>query len=147
MGLSREIHDSVLQLFESFFASWCRVGIRFCPFRDNDNLTSSLAPQVVDMYTFRSDMRTCLSTPDGPFRTQNYSPLLHNAILAVGLRLWQGDQVQPFPELVVIKDGILQVSDAEMASVICYNHSRSFVETEAERPMLSTIRGLLLIAS
>lgn len=99
------------------------------------------------MYTFRTDMRSCLSSSDGPVRTQNYSPLLHNAILAVGLRLWQGDQVQPFPDLVFIKDGTLQVSDAEMASVICYHQARTFVETEAERPMLSTIRGLLLVAS
>lgn len=146
LGLTREMHDSVLQLFEAFFASWCRVRLSSSSRIVAELIGLAFTLQVVDMYSFRADMAICLA-PGGPTRTQNYSPMLHNACLAVGLRLWQGDQVQPFPELVVVKNGALEACDAERASAVCYHHARSFVEDEAERPMLSTIRGLLLVAS
>lgn len=103
------------------------------------------------MYNFRRDLVICLS-PDGPPRTSFYSPLLHNIILAYGCTLWKGEQVQPFPPVNRSSSSFVDVpplgrvaeTDSELAAAAFYHKARLLVESETERPMLSTVRGMLI---
>ncbi|GAA6048761.1 hypothetical protein JCM3770_003948 [Rhodotorula araucariae] len=145
LGIDRETHDAVLDLFEAFFAPWCAV---------------------VDMPAFRRDMRVCLDASGAatPTRTDFYSPMLHNSILALGCFLHKGDRVKAFPPVNLAAASLrlyphgpstffaeqadpTQLPAADLASVAFYNHARAMVELECERPMLSTVRALLFIAS
>ncbi|KAI5477156.1 hypothetical protein MNV49_006812 [Pseudohyphozyma bogoriensis] len=143
VGISLETHNSILDMFDAFFAPWCLV---------------------TDMARFRDDMRRCLSAPIGSVRqrTAYYSPMLHNAILAIGSFLWRGSQVPPFPRVnrdsVALRDhpsappttfpydrdGLV---DSDYASRAFYNTAMTYFPSEGDRPMLSTVRALMLIAS
>lgn len=64
-GFDQPLHDHLLQLFFSYFNSWC------CWTSEE---------------LFRRDMDLCLGdTDDAPERTSYYSPLLHNAILSLAV--------------------------------------------------------------
>lgn len=148
LGIDRETHDTILDLFESFFAPWC---------------------VVVDMRKFRRDMHACLalsssSTGATPTRTDFYSPMLHSAILALGCFLHKGPRVRPFPPInlnsatlklypsgpsTFFKDqaDLSRIATADLAAIALYNHAKAMFELECEAPLLSTVRGLLFIAS
>ncbi|GJN94165.1 hypothetical protein Rhopal_007239-T1 [Rhodotorula paludigena] len=148
LGIDRETHDTILDLFESFFAPWC---------------------VVVDMRKFRRDMHACLalsssSTGATPTRTDFYSPMLHSAILALGCFLHKGPRMRPFPPInldsatlklypsgpsTFFKDqaDLSRIATADLAAIALYNHAKAMFELECEAPLLSTVRGLLFIAS
>ncbi|GAA6023162.1 hypothetical protein JCM10207_005747 [Rhodosporidiobolus poonsookiae] len=81
---------------------------------------------------FRRDMACCLakSVPSPPIRLSNYSPLLHCAILAIACS---------FKDDPRLADGTSSEKLAKKA--------KAAMEDEAERPMLSALRGLLLLGS
>lgn len=105
------LHDSLLALFFCYFNPWCW----WC-----------------DEEAFRRDMAACLgsSLPSPPTRLSGYSPLLHNAILALACALSDDRRA---------KDSSAPKSLARQA--------KAFVEDEGERPTLSTLQGLLLVGS
>lgn len=146
LGIDLATHDALLDLFEAFFAPWC---------------------VVVDMPSFRRDMRICLaaqsSTP-APSRTDFYSPMLHNAILALACNLYRGPRITvPFPQinsnapvlrlfpygpstfLAEAEQGNLD--STELAALAFYNQARASLELECENPMLSAVRGLICASS
>ncbi|GAA5893592.1 hypothetical protein JCM6882_007858 [Rhodosporidiobolus microsporus] len=84
----------------------------------------------VDEKAFRSDMELALSQPEPSFRTSSYSSLLHLAIVAQGA--WFSDDPRTQDESVV-------------ESLITRAHS--LVLEEGDRPMLSTVQGLLVVAN
>jgi len=126
--ISRETHDSLLDLFGSFFAPWCIV---------------------LDMDQFKQGMCRCLtnSAQHPPlYRSTHYSPFLHNAVLSLACTLWKGGQVQPFP----FPDPTLHPNHLEPAAVASnafYDQAMRLVEGEMTRPIVSTVRGMMLIAS
>ncbi|BGP20612.1 hypothetical protein JCM10213v2_008775 [Rhodosporidiobolus nylandii] len=144
--ITPETHDDLLDLFEAFFSPWCGV---------------------VDMKRFREDMKVCLASPGygeapAPTRTDFYSPMLHNAILALACSLHKGPRVKkPFPpidkslpalQLYPLGPSTFFAEQAELdgpdlAAVAFYNQAKATFESECERPMLSTVRALLFIAS
>ncbi|GAA5871785.1 hypothetical protein JCM1840_003999 [Sporobolomyces johnsonii] len=149
LGISRQTHDDILDLFEAFFAPWC---------------------MVIDMPRFRQDMQLSLSRPFGPSqppaptRTDFYSPMLHNAVLALGCFLHKGDRVKPFPPVNLAASALklypqgtstffspefdtTKLPTSDLAAIAFYNHASAAMELEAECPMLSTVRALFLIAS
>lgn len=105
------LHDSLLALFFCYFNPWCW----WC-----------------DEEAFRRDMAACLgsSLPSPPTRLSGYSPLLHNAILALACALSDDRRA---------KESSAPKSLARQA--------KAFVEDEGERPTLSTLQGLLLVGS
>ncbi|GAA6020766.1 hypothetical protein JCM10207_002016 [Rhodosporidiobolus poonsookiae] len=144
LGITREVHDNLLDYFEAFFAPWC---------------------MVIDVQRFRQDMTTCLgpsSTP-APTRTDFYSPMLHNAVLALACSLYRGPRViKPFPPVnsaapalglfpngpsCFLAEQAETLEPAELAAFAFYNQAKASLERECERPMLSTVRALLFIAS
>ncbi|BGP02993.1 hypothetical protein NBRC10513v2_006720 [Rhodotorula toruloides] len=88
----------------------------------------------VEEAAFRHDLAVCLtidpSRPTPPVRTSAYSPLLHNALLSLACSLSDGERLR-------------DRSDAKELS----GRAKALVEDEGERPMLSTLQGLLLLGS
>lgn len=133
--ISRETHDNLLDLFGSFFAPWCIV---------------------VDMPQFKTAMHACLtassnsnSSPSS-YRSTHYSPFLHNALLSLACTLWKGGQVQPFPFPAAARysAGIgLGLEPAAVASNAFYEQAKVLMEGEMTRPIVSTVRGMMLVAS
>lgn len=76
-------------------------------------------------------MHACLSlTPgSGPTRTSHYSPVLHNALLASACQL--SDDIR--------------ANDSVAAALLRASQHELFIE--GDRPTLSTIQGVLLIAN
>jgi hypothetical protein len=87
--------------------------------------------------------------------------MLHNAILALGCALYRGTQVEPFQDVNASSAALVNhpfvppvllpydeegITSADLASRAFYGTATGYLEAEAERPMLSTVRGLLLIA-
>ncbi|GAA6038689.1 hypothetical protein JCM8097_002347 [Rhodosporidiobolus ruineniae] len=144
LGITREAHDNLLDLFEAFFATWCNI---------------------VDMKRFRQDMATCLSSDPlsapAPTRTDFYSPMLHNAILALSCPFYRGPRIKnPFPSINPSAP-VLQTfpfgpstffdeatdDPVDLASRAFYVQARASFDIEVERPMLSTVRALFLVSS
>jgi hypothetical protein len=78
-------------------------------------------------------MAICLSTSSPsppPERTSFYSPLLHNAILSLAVAYCDDPRVRN------VEAGLFFASVAKDA-----------IEIEVERPMLSTVQGLMLLGS
>ncbi|GEM10769.1 cytoplasmic protein [Rhodotorula toruloides] len=88
----------------------------------------------VEEAAFRHDLTVCLtldpSHPTPPVRTSAYSPLLHNALLSLACSLSDDQRLR-------------DRADAKELS----GRAKSLVEDEGERPMLSTLQGLLLLGS
>ncbi|WRT69882.1 uncharacterized protein IL334_006873 [Kwoniella shivajii] len=96
---------------------------------------------LVDIDRFRSDMYLCTEnssnqTGNNNNRTDNYSPLLHNALLALSTSHLRFKQSQKAPSNVLLDDGWTN---------ILLSHACMQIEWEVERPLLSTVRGLILI--
>ncbi|KAI0248581.1 hypothetical protein BJV78DRAFT_785226 [Lactifluus subvellereus] len=111
VGLTRLEHDRLLDLLFQFFTSWC---LRIIP------------------KLFQRDMHRCLSIPDiyPPLKTAHYSPMLHNALLAVATA---------FSDDPTIKNPDARRQFAEKA--------RSCFEKECEFPKLSAITALSILAN
>ncbi|GJN93253.1 hypothetical protein Rhopal_006300-T1 [Rhodotorula paludigena] len=105
-----ELHEDLLARFFAYFNTWCLW---------------------VDEDSFRRDLALCLSSnPLAPSRTSFYSPLLHNAIIALACAL----------------SNDTRVSDRSAARA-CAARAKALLEDEGERPQLSTQQGLLLVGS
>ena len=99
-----------LDLLFKFFTSWC---LRIIP----------------DL--FLKDMFRALSVPRNqvPPKTPHYSPMLHNAIMALALAFSD----EPFGDL---------------KTRTCYaNHAKSFIEAECRRPNLSVVHAFSVLAT
>ncbi|KAI0260216.1 hypothetical protein BC834DRAFT_973601 [Gloeopeniophorella convolvens] len=109
--LTRAEHDRLLDLLFRFFTSW---GLR-------------VIPQL-----FQRDMQRCLSLPGSqpPLKTAHYSPMLHNAMLAVATA---------FSDDPMIKDPAARRQFADSA--------KSYLEDECELPKLSAMTALSLLAN
>ena len=84
--------------------------------------------QVVREKAFRRDMMRCLISPSVT-RSANYSPLLHNAILATACIQHEDPRC-----------------DAAAAEAFVQK-SQQYLNEEGSRPMLSTCQGIQLIGS
>lgn len=105
-----ELHEDLLARFFTYFNIWCLW---------------------VDEDSFRRDLALCLSSnPLAPPRTSFYSPLLHNAIIALACALSNDPRV----------------SD-RLAARACAARAKALLEDEGERPQLSTQQGLLVVGS
>lgn len=104
-------HDRLLGLLFRFFTSW---GLRVIP------------------KLFQRDMHRCLSLPTSlpPLKTAHYSPMLHNALLAVATA---------FSDDPAIKDPITRQKFSDKA--------KSYLEDECERPKLSAMTALSILAN
>jgi hypothetical protein len=104
-------HDRLLDLLFRFFTSW---GLRVIP------------------KLFQRDMHRCLSLPSSlsPLKTAHYSPMLHNALLAVATA---------FSDDPAIKDPLTRQQFADKA--------KSYLEDECERPKLSAMTALSILAN
>jgi len=109
--LTREEHDRLLFLLFRFFTSW---GLRIIPKQ------------------FQRDMHRCLTMPSSspPLKTAHYSPMLHNALLAVATA---------FSDNPAIKDPATRRLYADKA--------RSCLESECELPKLSAMTALSILAN
>ncbi|BGP19681.1 hypothetical protein JCM10213v2_007777 [Rhodosporidiobolus nylandii] len=88
--------------------------------------------QWVDEPAFRREMGHCLSTTSSspPSRTSNYSTLLHCALLSIACAFKDDERT----------------NDGSAARALSAK-AKAAMDTEGERPMLSTLRGLLLLGS
>ncbi|KAI0056567.1 hypothetical protein BV25DRAFT_1920908 [Artomyces pyxidatus] len=109
--LSRPEHDKILDLMFRFFTSWC---LRVIP------------------ELFLLDMHRSLSVPRSQptLITAHYSPLLHNALMAVG---------SAFSDDPGVRNEAARRKYADKA--------RDCLEVECERPKLSAVIGLSILAN
>jgi hypothetical protein len=109
--LTRVEHDQLLALLFRFFTSW---GLRIIP------------------KLFQRDMYRCLTGPNlsPPLKTAHYSPMLHNALLAVATA---------FSEDSAIK--------APATRQLFADKAKSFLEAECELPKLSAMTALSILAN
>ena len=85
---------------------------------------------MLEQKDFEQDMRSCLSTNNPQmWRKSYYSPLLHNAILANAVGLLN----DPSLNTIAIRDQFA-------------NQAVNQVHSEMQRPMISTIYGLVFLA-
>ncbi|KAK4688188.1 hypothetical protein P7C73_g1920, partial [Tremellales sp. Uapishka_1] len=114
--ITKTIHDDALETFAAYYAPWCAV---------------------VDMSAFTKDLIicNCVSRKPKPIpppkRTVAYSPLLHNAVVYMGLQLLR----DVWPESFKALQG-------------CFNtHCSRLIEEEAGDPGPGTVRALNLMSS
>ncbi|TFK48724.1 hypothetical protein OE88DRAFT_1663816 [Heliocybe sulcata] len=109
--LDRADHDFLLDLCFKFFTSWCM----------------RVVPELFlrDMYLYLSVAETEL-----PPKTPHYSPMLHNALLALSLA---------FSDKPHLKD----INTRRMFA----NQAKQDIEKECDRPSISVVHGLSLIGS
>ncbi|KAI5479510.1 hypothetical protein MNV49_003452 [Pseudohyphozyma bogoriensis] len=74
-GMDRALHDNIVDLYFSYFNSWCCWA----------------SPKL-----FKRDMQICLAPNSTTIRTSFYSPLLHNTILSLGLNYSDDPRVRKF---------------------------------------------------
>lgn len=79
------------------------------------------------MPLFRADLSTLSSRPPHLARTAHYSPLLHNSIIGLSIRFSS-----------VLRPEVLP---------LIASHAKKFVLEELDSPLLSTVRGLMTLAS
>ena len=109
--LTHDTWSRLLGLLFRYFTSW---GLRIIP------------------KLFLRDMHRCLTIPSFslPLKTAHYSPMLHNALLAVATA---------FSDDPVIKDFATRQQYADKA--------KSFLENECELPKLSAMTALSILAN
>ncbi|XP_006455146.1 hypothetical protein AGABI2DRAFT_209475, partial [Agaricus bisporus var. bisporus H97] len=109
--MDRRGHDKILDLVFKFYTSWC---LRIVP------------------PLFLRDMYRALKIPRNqtPPRLSHYSPMLHNAVLALGTG---------FSDDPTIRDLKTRLYFLEKA--------KSYIENECSRPHISVVNALSLIAS
>ena len=114
--INRTMHDRAIQHFESFYAPWC---------------------MIVDIPAFLREMATInaeTSTAATAFpiiRTPNYSPLLHNCVVYMGMYLLRDE----WPD-------VMKTFEAVFAP-----HCSVYIRQETESPTLSTVRALNLLST
>lgn len=109
--LDRPSHDKALDLLFKFFTSWC---LRIIP------------------ALFLRDMYRALSVPhsQAPPRTPHYSPMLHNALVALALAFADDPKLR------------------DLKSRQCFaNYAKSFIEAECRKPNLSVVHALSVLSS
>jgi len=106
--LDRPTHDRALDLLFKFFTSWC---LRIVP------------------ALFLRDMCRALGPSQTPPKTPHYSPMLHNALVALALSFAD----EPFND---IKTRQIYASVA-----------KSFIEAECRKPNLSVVHALSVLSS
>ena len=99
----------LLDILFRFYTSWC---LRVIP------------------ELFLRDMYRVITAPHGPIRAAHYSPMLHNALLAVATA---------FSDTPTVKDPQVRKEFASKA--------KGYLEYECERPTLSTVAALSMLAS
>ncbi|PPQ76231.1 hypothetical protein CVT26_008583 [Gymnopilus dilepis] len=109
--LDRKSHDRALDLLFKFFTSWC---LRIVP------------------ALFLRDMYRALSVPPGypPPKTPHYSPMLHNALVALGLAFLDDYKYR----------------DLRVRQYFA-NTAKSWIEAECQKPNLSVVNALGVLAS
>lgn len=70
---------------------------------------------------------------DQPVRNQQYSPFLHNVLLAVACLL--------------APKNVIAANTSALAAVAFAEHAHGMIDDEAKRPMTTTVRGLMLLAT
>lgn len=113
LHIDKTTHDNALDLFAAYYAPWC---------------------MVVDMPNFTRDLVVCNTFSSGvhtPRRTDHYSPLLHCAVLYLGIHY--GRQHWP------------QLSEQYCSGYLQY--CMNLMITELPSPTLSTLRGVNLLAT
>ncbi|ORY35089.1 fungal-specific transcription factor domain-domain-containing protein [Naematelia encephala] len=96
---------------------------------------------LVDIDRFRSDLIKCTSQASFSQnsdcnRTDDYSPLLHNALLALGSLHTRSKHLHD--------RSYVDMPDETVANTLI-SQACGMLEWEAERPLLSTVRGLILV--
>ncbi|KAF7296278.1 hypothetical protein HMN09_01097100 [Mycena chlorophos] len=112
LPFGRAQHDVFLDLVTKFFTSWC---MRVIP------------------ALFRRDMYRYLTHPPNSatkLKTAHYSPMLHNALLALGCAYSDDPRIR---------------SVSFRRSIVA--HAKSFIEAEVVRPDVSVVNALALIGS
>ncbi|KAF6746001.1 fungal-specific transcription factor domain-containing protein [Ephemerocybe angulata] len=111
LPLNRREHDKALDLLFKFATSWCLQ---------------------VDPHLFLRDMYRSLRMPQTstPPKTAHYSPMLHNALLALALA---------FLDDPAIRDKKVRNSLAQEA--------KKYIEAEASKPNLSSVNALAALAT
>ncbi|PPQ63888.1 hypothetical protein CVT24_010355 [Panaeolus cyanescens] len=109
--LDRRSHDKALDLLFKFFTSWCL----------------RIIPQL-----FLRDMYRALSVPRShpPPKTPHYSPMLHNALVALALAFLDEPQFR----------------DLKSRQYFA-NAAKSYIETDCQKPNLSVVNALSILAS
>ncbi|KAF8909703.1 fungal-specific transcription factor domain-containing protein [Gymnopilus junonius] len=109
--LDRKSHDKALDLLFKFFTSWC---LRIVP------------------ALFLRDMYRALSVPPGhhPPKTPHYSPMLHNALVSLGLAFLDDYKFR----------------DLRVRQYFA-NTAKSWIEAECQKPNLSVVNALDILAS
>ncbi|WWC95593.1 hypothetical protein V866_002458 [Kwoniella sp. B9012] len=116
LRITKKVHDTALALFGAYYAPWC---------------------MAADMPAFLRDMEICnlvAKTPTTqpiPRRTSNYSPLLHNCALRLGVHFNR----DVWPELADMMDSLIS------------KHCASMLIEETDDPNLSTPKALALYAA
>ncbi|KAF9078472.1 hypothetical protein BDP27DRAFT_1207043 [Rhodocollybia butyracea] len=109
--LDRKEHDRVLDLLFKFFTSWC---MRIVP-----------VLFLRDMYRFLNVPRS-----QSPPKTSHYSPMLHNALLAIATG---------FSDNPIVRDYKARKSFADEA--------KRLLESEVQRPNVSVVHALSILGS
>ncbi|KAF8802030.1 hypothetical protein BYT27DRAFT_6777102 [Phlegmacium glaucopus] len=109
--LDRRSHDKALDLLFKFFTSWC---LRIVP-----------ALFLRDMYR-----ALCLPPSQTPPKTPHYSPMLHNALVALALAFLDEPRFR----------------DLKSRQYFA-NTAKSFVEAECRNPNLSVVHALSILSS
>ncbi|KAJ3790104.1 fungal-specific transcription factor domain-containing protein [Lentinula aff. detonsa] len=109
--LDRKEHDRILDLLFKFFTSWC---MRIVP-----------VLFLRDMYRYLSVHRS-----QTPPKTSHYSPMLHNALLAVAAGFSDKPQVQEYKARKCFAD-----------------EAKRLMESEVQRPNVSVVHALSMLGS
>ncbi|PPQ92012.1 hypothetical protein CVT25_004869 [Psilocybe cyanescens] len=109
--LDRRSHDKALDLLFKFFTSWC---LRMIP-----------ALFLRDMYR-----ALCVPSSQPPPKTPHYSPMLHNALVALALAFLDDHRFRDLK-----------------ARQYFANTAKSFIEAECQKPNLSVVHALSVLAS
>jgi hypothetical protein len=125
LDLSRALHDAAIQYFAAFYAPWCGVVDMPAFLRDLEacNFVSPIQEeQDTDPESTRSSRM---------WRTSFYSPLLHNAVLYLGMFLLRTEEPEMFAALRKVFN----------------EHCSRLLIVESETPVVSSLRGFNLLAS
>ncbi|KAJ4496122.1 hypothetical protein C8J55DRAFT_545420 [Lentinula edodes] len=109
--LTRQEHDRVLDLLFKFFTSWC---MRIVP-----------VLFLRDMYRYLSVHRS-----QTPPKTSHYSPMLHNALLAVATGFSDNPEIRNFKARNFFAD-----------------QAKRLMESEVQRPNVSVVHALSMLGS
>lgn len=124
--LSRGEHDTVLDTFFKFFSSWCYRTIPDLFLRDMRRYLEQTKTLTIDLPQSPLDEKPLNVLP----KTVHYTPMLHNAILALALAY------SDVPQL-----------SKRSTRVRFINQAKSTLEIECARPSLACVQALSYIAS